>query len=145
MKKIILTIAIAVSSLFVFANETNVNSAVMNAFNSEFSSATEVKWTSATNFYKASFVFNEQHLTVFYSFEGKMLGVAKNISSLDLPMSLQASLKKEFGGRWITELFELSGEEGTSYYITLEQADSKVILKSENGSQWSVYKKSAKS
>lgn len=145
MKKIILTIAIAVSSLFVFANETNVNSTVVNAFNSEFSSATEVKWTSGANFYKASFVFNQQHLTVFYSFEGKMLGVAKNISSLDLPMNLQASLKKEYSGRWITELFELSGEEGTGYYVTLEQADSKIILKSENGSQWSVYKKSTKS
>ncbi|PZR26513.1 MAG: hypothetical protein DI535_13965 [Citrobacter freundii] len=145
MKKIILTIAIAVSSLFVLANETNVNSAVVNAFNSEFNSATEVKWTSGANFYKASFVFNQQHLTVFYSFEGKMLGVAKNISSLDLPMNLQASLKKEYGGRWITELFELSGEEGTSYYITLEQADSKIVLRSENGNQWSVYRKSTKS
>ncbi|MET0464502.1 MAG: hypothetical protein ABW007_15155, partial [Chitinophagaceae bacterium] len=95
-------------------------------------------------FYKASFVYNEQHIAAFYSFEGEMLGLARNISSLDLPMNLQHSLKKEYGGRWITELFELSNADGTSYYITLEQADSKVVLKSDNGLQWSVYKKSAK-
>jgi|SRR6218665_3285400 len=144
MKKIILTLAVAFSSFFVFANETNVSANVVNAFNSEFTSAQEVKWTSSPDFYKASFVYNEQHLTAFYSFEGKMIGLTRNISSLDLPKYLQTSLKKEYGGRWITELFELSNEDGTSYYITLEQADSKVILKSENGSQWGVYKKSTK-
>lgn len=144
MKKIILTIAIAFSSFFAFANETNVNTAVLNAFNSDFAAAKEVSWTSGTGFYKASFTYNEQHVTAFYSFEGQMLGMARNISSLDLPMNLQTSLKQKYGGRWITELFELSNEEGTTYYITLEQADSKIILKSENGSQWSVYKKSTK-
>lgn len=144
MKKILLTLAIALSSFFVFANETSVTVNVMNAFNSDFSSAKEVKWTSGANFYKASFVYNEQHVTAFYSFDGKMIGLVRNISSLDLPMNLQASLKKEYGGRWITDLFELSNEDGTTYYITLEEADSKVILKSENGSQWSVYKKSTK-
>lgn len=144
MKKIILTLAIALSSFFAFANETTVNTAVLNAFNSEFATAKEVKWTSGANFYKASFIYNEQNVTAFYSFQGEMLGLARNISSLDLPMSLQTSLKNEYGGRWITELFELSTEEGTSYYITLEQADSKIVLKSENGSQWSVYKKSTK-
>lgn len=144
MKKIILTIAIVLSVFAVFANETKVNSAVLNRFSNEFAGATEVKWTSGSNFYKASFVYNTQPVTAFYSFEGEMLGLARNISSLDLPLNLQASLKKEYGGRWITELFELSNEEGTNYYITLEQADTKIVLKSTNGSQWSVYKKAAK-
>lgn len=144
MKKIILTIAIALSSVFVFANETTVNTTVASHFNKDFASAKEVKWTSCTNFYKASFVYNEQHLIAFYSFDGNMIGLARNISSLDLPFSLQASLKKDYGGRWISELFELSNEDGTSYYITLEQADSKIVLRSVNGSDWSVYKKSTK-
>jgi hypothetical protein len=144
MKKIILTIAIAISSFFAFASETKVSSAVLNAFNIEFAGAKEITWTSGTGFYKASFVYNNQHVAAFYSFDGQVLGVARNISSLDLPMNLQTSLKKEYGGRWITDLFELSNEEGTHYYITLEQADSKIILKSENGGQWSVYKKSEK-
>ena len=144
MKKIILTIVIALSTFAVFANETKVNSAVLEKFNSEFAGATEVSWSSGTGFYKAAFVYNTQRVTAFYSFEGEMIGLARNISSLDLPMNLQTSLKKEYGGRWISELFELSNEEGTSYYITLEQADTKIILKSTNGSQWSIYKKSSK-
>jgi hypothetical protein len=144
MKKIILTIAIAVSSFIAFANETTVSTAALNTFNNDFATAKEVTWKSVNGFYKASFIYNEQHLTAFYSVEGSLLGLARNISSLDLPMNLQTSLKKEYGGRWISELFELSNEDGTSYYITLEQADSKVVLKSENGGQWSVYKKTTK-
>ena len=144
MKKIILTIAIAFSSVLAFANETKVSTAVLNAFNREFASAKEVSWTSSSSFFKVSFVYNEQHLTAFYSFEVKMMAMARNISSLDLPLNLQKSLMENYSGRWISELFELSNAEGTSYYITLEQADSKIILKSENGSEWSVYKKSSK-
>lgn len=144
MKKIILTIAIALYSICSFANEAKVNTSVLNAFNSEFSSAKEVKWTSSAEFYKVSFMYDEQHLTAFYSFNGNMLAMARNISSLDLPLNLQKSLKKDYSGRWISELFELSNGEGTSYYITLEQADSRIVLKSENGANWSVYKKSSK-
>lgn len=144
MKKIILTLTIALGSFAAFANETNVNTEVLKAFNSQFTDATAVNWTSGAGFYKASFVYNEQHVTAFYSLNGDMLGMARNISSLDLPMNLQTSLKKDYAGRWISELFELSNEEGTSYYITLEQADTQLILKSTNGSKWSVYKKATK-
>lgn len=144
MKRIILTLAIAFSSFAVFAKDTKVSNAVLNAFNSEFVDAKDVQWSSGTGFYKASFTYNDQYVTAFYGFDGQMLGVARNISSLDLPLNLQSSLKKDYSGRWITELFEVSNEEGTHYYITLEQADSKITLKSSNGSKWSVYKKSTK-
>lgn len=144
MKKIILTLAIALSTFAVFANNTTVSSTVLNAFNKEFSGATEVSWSAGAGFYKANFVYNTQYVTAFYSFAGEMIGLARNISSLDLPLKLQSSLKKDYSGRWISELFELSNEEGTSYYITLEQADSKIVLKSVDGLTWSVYKKSVK-
>ena len=144
MKKIILTIAIAISSFLAFANETKVSNTVLTAFSREFAGAKEVNWTSGNGFYKASFVYNNLHVAAFYSPEGEMIGMARNISSLDLPMNLQTSLKKEYKDRWITDLFELSNEDGTYYYITLEQADSKIVLKSDNGLQWTVYKKSSK-
>ncbi|MET0463864.1 MAG: hypothetical protein ABW007_11955 [Chitinophagaceae bacterium] len=144
MKKIILTLAIAISSMVVFAKDVKVSTVVLTAFNIEFGEAKDVQWSAGTGFYKAAFVYNEQYVTAFYSFDGQMLGLARNISSLDLPMNLQTSLKKDYADRWITELFEVSNEEGTHYYITLEQADSKITLKSSNGSKWSVYKKSTK-
>ncbi len=122
MKKIIVTLAIALSTLSSFAGEVKVSSKVLDAFNSSFASATEITWTSTSNYYKASFVFNEQHVFAFYSADGELMGLTRNISSLDLPLTLQTSLKKDYSNYWISDLFEVSNSEGTGYYITVENA-----------------------
>ena len=145
MKKMILTLAIALSTMCSFAREVEVNSRVLNAFETEFTGATGVNWTAGDNYYKVAFVYNDQHVCAFYSTEGRMIGMTRYISSLDLPMSLQTSLKKGYNNYWISDLFELSNDDGTAYYITVEDADSKVVLKSQGTSGWSVYKKSTKS
>lgn len=144
MKKMILTIAIALSSLFVFAAEQNVNATVLNAFNKEFKGAQQVEWTATEDYYKANFVFNGQHVAAFYSTEGNMLAMTRNISSLDLPLSLQTNLRNDYSSYWISDLFEVSNADGTNYYITMEKADGKVMLKSNSGGKWSSYKKITK-
>jgi hypothetical protein len=145
MKKIIVTLAIAISTLGAFAGEVKVSSRVLDAFQSEFKTATEVNWTEGSNFYKATFVFNGQHVSAFYNTDGELMGTTRYISSLDLPINLQASLKRGYSNYWIADLFEVSNSEGTSYYITMENADSKIVLKSASGdSSWKAYKKITK-
>ncbi|MDP4264707.1 MAG: hypothetical protein Q8941_19425 [Bacteroidota bacterium] len=144
MKKIIITLAIGLSTLCSFAGEGTVSSKVLDAFKTEFGSAKEVAWTEGSNFYKASFIFNDQHVSAFYSAEGELMAVTRYISSLDLPISLQADLKKGYNQYWISDLFEMSNNDTTSYYITLENADTKIILKATAGEKWSVYRKSTK-
>ena len=60
-----------------------------------------------------------------------------------LPIKLQTSLKTYEKG-WISDLFEVSSDEGTSYYVTIEDADRKVVLKSNGDASWSVYEKTEK-
>jgi hypothetical protein len=146
MKKIIITLAVALSTLSSFAGEEKeiVNATVLNAFKTEFVNATEVTWTAGANYYKAEFVFNNQHVAAFYSPEAELLGMTRNISSLDLPINLQTGLKKTYSSYWIADLFEVSNNEGTGYYITLENADSKIVLKSTCGQGWTVYQKKTK-
>lgn len=142
----IVTLAVAVSSLFAFAGEGNtVSSEVLNAFNKEFTNATEVQWTEADNYYRANFVFNGQYISAFYSMEGELMGLTKNISSLDLPVKLQTGLKKNYSNYWISDLFEMSNNDGTRYFITVESADTKIILQSTDYNSWTVFKKSTKS
>jgi hypothetical protein len=53
MKKMMLTLAIVVSSIGVaFAGEEEVNAKVLGAFKNEFKSATDIKWTIGTNYYR---------------------------------------------------------------------------------------------
>jgi len=73
-----------------------------------------------------------------------LMGLTRNISTAQLPVSLQANLKKNYSGYWISDLFEVAKNNGTSYYVTLENGDKKVVLTSANGSDWSTYKKDRK-
>ena len=143
MKKIIIILAVAISSLTAFASE-NVNSNVLTSFNKEFAGAKDVQWTTASNYYKASFVFNDQFVSAFYQLDGELIATSRNISSLELPINLQTSLKKKYSQYWISDLFEISNNEGTSYYITLDNADSKLVLKSSGNGKWDVFKKATK-
>jgi hypothetical protein len=144
MKKVIMTLAIAVSSLLAFAGEENVSKNVLNAFNREFTGAREVKWTTGADYYRASFVYNEQYISAFYDRNGELMALTRNISSLNLPLKLQTRLRNDYSEYWISDLFEISNSEGTHYYITLEKADTKVVLKSDDNTQWTVFKKMSK-
>jgi hypothetical protein len=140
MKKIILMLAITISTLSAIAGE-EVNPRVLASFKNEFASAKEVAWTVTADYFKAEFTFNGQYVNAFYNTDGELMGLTRNITSLDLPMNLQASLKKSYEDFWISDLFEITRSNNTGYYITLENADSKIVLKATAGEDWSVYKK----
>ncbi len=117
---------------------------MLNAFNKEFAGAKDVQWTSTNDYYKAAFVYNGQNVNAFYKSDGELLAMTRNISSLELPINLQTNLKNNYNNYWISDLFEVSYNEGTSYYITMENADAKVVLKSDGSGKWDVFKKIAK-
>ncbi len=145
MKKMIMMLAITISTLTAFAGqEEKVSPKVLEAFQTEFTAAKEVSWTIADNYYKAEFTFNGQHVSAFYNAEGELLGLTRYITSLDLPMNLQASLKKTYSDYWISDLFEVTKSNSTGYYITLENADHVIVMKATTDDNWSVYKKTRK-
>ena len=129
---------------FAFAGEENVDPTVLNSFNNEFSTAKEVEWSVGSNYYKAAFTFNGNHVFAFYNKDGELLGLTRYISSLDLPINLQKDLKKDYSAYWIADLFEVANSEGTSYYITLENAEKKIVMKSVGGNSWTTFKKISK-
>jgi len=144
MKKLILALALVFTISCAFANDVTVTQQVLNSFKSNFYNAKDITWTHTNTYYKAAFTLNEQKVFAFFDLDGEYLGLSRYISSVQLPVSLLSSLKKHYGQKWITDLFEVANEEGTSYYITVEDADTKLVLMSTTGSEWSVYKKSEK-
>lgn len=127
------------------SDDIKVSAAVLTSFNSSFKNVSEVAWKTADNYYKADFAMNGQYVTAYYDVAATLVAVTRNISSFQLPVTLQTSLKKSYEAYWISDLFELSDENGTSYYVTVENADAKITLKSTPVNGWSIYKKSRKS
>jgi hypothetical protein len=146
MKRLLVTLTIALSliSLSSFANGEDVSPRAVKSFNRSFKAATEVKWTVTDNYFKADFALNGQYVSAFYDADGKMIALTRNVSSLQLPIALQADLKNNYDCYWISDVLEVANDEGTSYYITLETADEQLTLKS-NGDSWNTFKKQRKS
>ena len=147
MKKLITAVVLSTVLLVnaAFANKTESgNYKVENAFKQEFSQATEVSWEKGDNFYRAGFKMNNEVMTAYFTNDGELMGVVHNMLSTQLPLNLQSSLKKEYDGYWITELFEFAKPDSNGYFVTLQNADQKITLQSADGSSWSVYSKAKK-
>ena len=141
MKRIVLTLAIVVSTLGAFAWAEEVSPKVLNAFNNEFKTAKEVEWTTGTGYYRATFTYNEKHVFAYYNLNGELMGLTRYISPSDLPMLLQAELKSKYNEYWISDLFEVANNEGTAWFVTLEDADSKLVLKASDAKSWNSFRK----
>lgn len=148
MKRLFFTLTVFCSliSFSSFAKgDEKVSAVVLEAFQASFDNATEVQWSTSENYYKANFNINGRYISAFYDADGKMIAMSRNITSFELPLMLQASLKKVSEDSWISDLFEMSNEEGTTYYVTLENAGTKTVLKASSLSSWESYQKSRKS
>jgi len=147
MKKSILTWAlvllVGVSTSFAHGIE-GVSERVMSSFKKEFAEAKDVQWESAKDFSKATFSLHGQVMFAYYSTDGSLIAVSRNIAPSQLPIALLAEVKKSYGDYWISDLFELSTNDNTDYYITLENGDQKVVLKSNGARNWDLYKKEKK-
>jgi hypothetical protein len=143
--KQITTLALAlVMSLCSFAKPVDsINGEIKASFQKSFQNGRIISTEVRKGFTKLTFRMNDVIMYAFYSDNGELLAVTRNITSSQLPMSLMMSLKNEYTGYWITDLFELSGDGLNSYYVSLENADLKLVLRS-NGDTWEVYSTSKK-
>ena len=141
MKKIItiLAMTLIVSSSFASIEPETVSNQALNTFTSEFAGATEATWTINKDFYQVTFTLDGQQMVAYYNKSGEFIATSQNISSVELPNSLKKSLKKVMSNRWVTDLFEITNNDQTSWYVTIESADEKVVLKSDNGGKWRVF------
>jgi hypothetical protein len=121
-----------------------VSPRVLSSFKSEFSNAQNVEWETGANYFRAAFSLNEQRIFAYYNPEGELVSIARYMSSLQLPINLYNTLKKEYDKYWISDLFEVSNSEGMHYYVILETANSKLTIRSTNGGSWTTYSKSKK-
>ncbi|HEY2721066.1 MAG TPA: hypothetical protein VGI82_05045 [Chitinophagaceae bacterium] len=112
---------------------------VQNEFHHLFSQPTEVKWEVVSDFYKVSFVQSGQHLTAFFNPAGNIEAISRNISTVSLPLILQGRLQDKLASSWITDCFEMYGKNGTEYYVTIANANGKVLYVS-NSDDWDKYK-----
>ena len=145
MKKIVLILGLVATMGVCSAYPSEkVSQRVLASFKTEFTNAQDVEWETGNNYFRAAFTMNEQRIFAYYNVDGQLQSIARHISSIQLPVNIYADLKNDYSKYWISDLFEVSNSEGLHYYVTLETADSKLVMHSSNGGSWSTYSKSKK-
>ena len=149
MKKRILLLSIALISFTAFSFAADVPASIskniVSSFNKQFSNARDIQCENQPNFVRAQFTINDMVLYAYFNKTGDLIAVTRFISSNQLPLILLSSLKNQYtAGFWISDLFEIESEAGTSYYATLQSADQTIILKSDGISGWTVFQKEKK-
>jgi hypothetical protein len=150
MQRTLVTIALSAALLLTvgvgssFARPVNNDNDNISAyFHKDFRQAEILETKANADYTKLTFKMNNMILTAFYTNKGELLAVTHNITSTQLPLSLLMQVKHDYSSYWISDLFELNANGETNYYLTLENTEKKVTLRSNNNN-WEVYSKAAK-
>lgn len=146
-KKIVMALALilTVGVTSSFANTTNDKTDVIKAsFKKDFQKGELIGLEPAASYTRLTFKMNDMILFAFYSDNGDLLAVTRNIKSSQLPIQLLLELKRDYANYWITDLFEFNGDGTNSYYVTVENADSVVTLRANASEDWKLYSKKTK-
>ena len=142
MKKTILSIAILLSVFSTaFANRPDSfnKKNALTSFQRDFKSASDVSWSETPRFMRVNFHFDKQNLYAYYDIQGNLIGLVHHMLTTSLPEDLQKQIKKEYSGYWVSELFQVTFEDATYYFIELKNADETIVLTTEGSERWHTY------
>jgi hypothetical protein len=141
MKKTILSIVIGLalfSTAFAKAPEKSTDRAIAS-FMKEFHKASDVSWSANSNYIMAAFELDNQTEYAYYDYQGNLVGVVHHILTSSLPADLSRDIKNHYSNYWVTELFQVSSDQGDAYYIQLKNADETIVLTTEGTGSWHLY------
>ena len=141
----IAALALTLGTTNAFAGPSHgISGQISTAFQKDFNKAELVDYASGKDYTRLTLKMNDMIVFAYYSENGDLLAATRNIKSTQLPLSLLLDLKKNYTGYWITDLFEMSSGNQSSYYMSMENGDTKVNLKSSNNDSWETIKKTTK-
>lgn len=129
MKQLMITTAIALSTLVAFA--AGPGPKVQQAFMSTFQYAKDVKWGEHDNRYEASFMLSDIRYNVVYDENGNIVCANRYYREQNLPLVIRTGLEKRFSGKKIFGVTEFSTDQGIAYYIILEDPTSWINVKAD--------------
>ena len=121
-----------------------INRMVSNSFKTDFNNAEILSYTMSHNVINLTFITNGLVMHAFYTDNGELLGITRNILTNQLPIALLLKFRQDYQGFWVTDLFEATNQEDHNYFITLENSETRIVLKSTDDSNWEIYKKTIK-
>lgn len=142
MKKLLVILTVVGSFYTATSFAKNTTPAVVTqSLQTSFTGAKETSWSVVNNLYKAEFVLDAQTITAYFNADGTLVASARTITASQLPILLQADLKKDYANYVAASTLEIDNEDGVTYYVTVENGSKTVQLKSTDYGTWTVFQK----
>ena len=135
--------SISISSLFA-ADFDEVSKSIMENFQKEFNRAEDIHWTEAGELRKATFRLNGVEMHAYYTENGDKYASAKNVHVTEISEKVMLKIKNQFKNHWITSAFEVEQNGTKTFYVTFENADQKVMVKTNGKNAWTIYDRDSK-
>lgn len=130
MKKIIIAamFALSIISTAFAADASKVSLKILDNFNKQFKSASQVAWTIKEQFTKAEFKVNGIQVEAFFDKEGELIGTSRHADFNQLPMNAIEQIQKDYANYQVSSTIEFDQKGDRNYYVSLEKGNKKQIL-----------------
>lgn len=128
-----------------YANEdVKVSKKVLSAFQSDFNSAVNAKWSVEQEFFKVSFTNMDMQVEAYYDEDGALVGSVRNLSFEQLPLAIIHEYNRRFENSPVKNVAEITNAEGTSYRIWTEKGNKVYKLRANASGEIIVIEKRKK-
>lgn len=110
------------------ADVTKVNYKVKSNFESRFTGAKNVVWSTTDAYLKASFSIADENVEAFFDGEGDLIGLSRKVDLQKLPLNAIQKIKKEYASYKVSEAIEFDRDGDKAYFLSLEDGTKKQIL-----------------
>jgi hypothetical protein len=135
MKKTIISIALALLMVSVFAEEKKVSvpEVVKKSFAAQYPTANQVEWgIEKTGEYEAEFKMNNTDMSVVYDEKGTALEIESKIKEGELPQAVKATIAKDFTGYKIDEIEKIEAKGVTTFEMEAKKDKQEYELVFDN-------------
>ena len=146
MKNLLLTglLSVGIFASAFAIDESKISVIVRENFKEDFKGIENVEWSIKPNFVKASFTYKGEAMDAFYDFNGKKIGTSHHVTMNSLPLSARKKIANKYPNHRVTEAIEFNGQEEDSFYVSLENEKESLVIKINDQSTVSLFKKSSK-
>ena len=132
MKRIITFACAIIIATASFAKDINVSEKAQKAFETTFTDAQNVVWSSGENVYTVQFTQLGVPTYVQYDEQGSFISSRRYYQNAKLPIDIQCSLQKKFSGKTVFGVTEFTVADNVFYYIKLEDATTWTSIRINN-------------
>jgi hypothetical protein len=133
------------TSAFAAKGPEKVSAVVKKAFEKQFTPSSSVTWEKTEDFYFASFKLNDRDVSVAYNAKGELVGASRVVNAEELPMAVSLAISEKYAGYTAGKTAtEVTYDDQSSYFITIENAKQVLSLKCLSSGDITVLSKTKK-